>query len=125
MHGNRIFASTADKLAQAGSTLHGLSKTESYLHTPRPKDGKQAEDIEFPPTPTAEVWNARMVEMTVAAIQPSDDPRTWAGITHQLRWANTQYDAGTTLPMPLHFASLAEEYVLGTQGRQQSENEHG
>lgn len=55
-----------------------------------------------------------MVEMTVAALQPDDDPRAWAGVAHQRRWANTQYDDGTTLPMPLHLASLAEEYVLGT-----------
>jgi len=65
----------------------------------------------------AEVWNARMVEMTVAAIQPGDDPRAWAGVAHQLRWANLQYDDGTTLPMPLHLATLAEEYVLAPNTR--------
>ncbi|MEG3635201.1 pPIWI_RE module domain-containing protein [Micromonospora palythoicola] len=117
MHGDRVFASTADKPAQAGQTLHGLSKADSYTFTPRPRDGEEAKEVTIPPAPAAEVWNARMVEMTVAAIQPGDDPRAWVGIAHQLRWANLQYDDGTTLPMPLHLAQLAEEYVLGTQTR--------
>ncbi len=113
MHGNRVFASTADKPVQAGNSMAGLSKVDSHTFTPRPKDGETPAEVTRPPAPTAEVWNARMVEMTVAAVQPGDRPEAWAGLAHQLRWANMQYDDATTLPMPLHLASLADEYVLG------------
>ncbi|WP_086661853.1 pPIWI_RE module domain-containing protein [Lentzea kentuckyensis] len=119
MHGDRVFASTTDKPVQASSTLHGLSKVDGHTFTPRAKDGEEPTEVTIPPTPTADVWNARMVEMTVAAVQPGDDPQAWAGIAHQLRWANLQYDDGTALPMPLHLARLAEEYVLGTQTQEE------
>ncbi|MFI1996300.1 pPIWI_RE module domain-containing protein [Actinoplanes sp. NPDC020271] len=123
MHGDRVFASTTDKPAQASSARHTVSKADSTTFTPRPRNGEQPETVEVPPLPGAEVWNARMIEMTVAAIQPGDDPRVWAGIAHQLRWANLQYDDGTSLPMPLHLASLAAEYVLGTQTHHESSPE--
>ncbi|WP_280339722.1 pPIWI_RE module domain-containing protein [Nocardia neocaledoniensis] len=114
MHGTRVFASTADKPVQAQKAMTTLSKVDGHTYTPRATGDETPAEVTRPPAPTAEVWNPRMVEMTVAALQPGDTPETWAGITHQLRWANIQYDDGTTLPMPLHLARLAEEYVLGT-----------
>lgn len=114
VNGNRVFASTTDKPTVAHKARHNLSKVDSYTFTPRrkPEDTHEPGPVTLPPTPSAEVWNSRMLEITVAGVQDGDDPRDWATIAHQLRWAHPHYDDGTILPMPLHLAQLAGHYVL-------------
>jgi hypothetical protein len=53
------------------------------------------------------VWNARPVELTVAAIDPErDDPDAWAALAHQMRWVASHHGDPLTLPQgPLHIAT--------------------
>jgi hypothetical protein len=45
--------------------------------------------------------------------EDGDDPRAFASLTHILR-QSPDYTQATALPLPLHLAGLAQEYVLPT-----------
>jgi hypothetical protein len=55
-----------------------------------------------------------MAELTVAALQPGDDPWVWAAIAHELRMSAQHFTDATVLPLPLHLAKKMEEYVYLT-----------
>jgi hypothetical protein len=58
------------------------------------------------------VWNARPVELTVAAIDPErDDPDAWAALAHQMRWVASHHGGPLTLPLASARRHLGE-YVL-------------
>ncbi|BAJ31842.1 MULTISPECIES: DUF3962 domain-containing protein [Kitasatospora] len=56
-------------------------------------------------------WNPGLLELAVVGCQPGDDPELWAALTHQLR-RTPDYRSYLALPLPLHLAKLAGEYVL-------------
>lgn len=100
--GERVFLSTAGKPGTAGGAIKGISKIVPYLSEYELKN----------PSPKARVWNARALEITVAALQPGDEPSQWAALTHDLRWATTHFDGATTLPWPLDVANQLSEYIM-------------
>lgn len=61
--------------------------------------------------PNYSVWNPRLLELTMVALQPNDDPALYASVVHQLRRMSLQFNDTTTLPLPLHLADKLEEYV--------------
>jgi hypothetical protein len=81
---DRVFASTYSKPAQFKKT----AVTASILERP-----------------TMAAWNPVLYELTVAAMQPGDDPAELATYAHSLRLAAVQYDDATALPLPLHWRS--------------------
>jgi hypothetical protein len=109
--GNRVFASTTDVPASAGATKRTALK---ILTGP-----------DWTRSPGKAMWNPRYVEITVAgclsesALAASgradvapDDPADWAALAHQLRLVDDYVPLSQ--PAALHWASLAEEYVLPT-----------
>src|SRR5690606_8090150 len=61
-------------------------------------------------------WNPGLVEIAVLGCHPGDGdvPEALALAVHQLRQAPDLPDA-LSLPLPLHLAGLAQEYVLPTR----------
>ncbi len=61
-------------------------------------------------------WNSGLVELAVLGCHPGDgdEPEALAPAVHQLRQATDLPDA-LSLPLPLHLAGLAQEYVLPTR----------
>jgi hypothetical protein len=61
-------------------------------------------------------WNPSLVEFAVLGCHPDDgdSPEALALAAHQLRQAPDLPDA-LSLPLPLHLAGLAQEYVLPTR----------
>lgn len=109
---NRVFASTADVPASAGSVKRGLLKL--------------VPSTDWPHAPSTPAWNPQYLEITVvgclseAALAasgrddlPPDKPAAWAALTHQLRFVDDYVPLSR--PLPLHLAKLVEEYVLPTE----------
>lgn len=67
-------------------------------------------------------WNPGLVEIAVLGChrEDGDDPEALALAVHQLRQAPDLPDA-LSLPLPLHLAGLAQEYVLPTRGEAEAE----
>lgn len=84
--GERVFASLQERPAQVKDV-----RADAPLH--------------------ARAWNQRVVEITAAALQPGDEPLRWAFYVHHLRLACAFWDSATILPLPLHLAKKAHEYV--------------
>ena len=84
-----------------------LDKHRSILES-RPGKG----DTVYGPSIGDYNHNNALCEITMACIQPGDDPKTWADFAHRLRVASTHHDGGTALPLPLHLAMKMGEYVL-------------
>ncbi|MWA07251.1 DUF3893 domain-containing protein [Actinomadura sp. LD22] len=55
--------------------------------------------------------NNNPIEIVTAFVQPGDDRRAWAAYTQALRRAALHTDIASTLPLPLHLPSLADEYL--------------
>lgn len=89
--GERRYASTYGKSAQ----FKNITKNDSIITRPN-----------------APAWNPAMYELTVAAVQKDDNILDIAATVHLLRDMSVQYDDATRLPLPLHLASLTEEYML-------------
>jgi len=77
----------------------------------------------FPPPPQAagiprdaplemQSWNPSLVEIVPVVLQPGDHPVEWAAYVHELRRALPHYTEAAVLPLPLHLAALAAEYVM-------------
>ncbi|MEU8004228.1 DUF3962 domain-containing protein [Catellatospora sp. NPDC049111] len=103
----RVFYSTTAK----ASTFRD-SAVEADRLAPRPRRlginrGQPTIDAQIP------AWNPALVELAVLACQTHDSPEAFALAAHQLRQAPDYLDALLT-PLPLHMASLAQEYVLPT-----------
>jgi len=103
LDGDRIFLSTGDKPPTAIRASRYASKITTFLNR---------KGILRNPSPRAMVWNARALELTVAALQAGDEPKDWAALAHELRWAASHYDHATIRPWPLEVARHIGEYVL-------------
>lgn len=57
-------------------------------------------------------WNPNPLEIMPAFLQDHDEPEDWASYTHLLRRAHLHTTIATQMPLPLHLASLADEYLL-------------
>ena len=88
----RVFGSVVPKPVQ----WSGLSKAMSRWDQAKSKDAH----------------NPRLLELTLAVLQPHDDPESWAALAHHLRDASAHYRSETALPFPLHLAMKIGEYVL-------------
>ncbi|MEV0419152.1 pPIWI_RE module domain-containing protein [Streptosporangium canum] len=109
----RVFYSTTDKAA-----TFRASAVEADKLAPRPlrmgkRRGELTIDTEIP------AWNPALMEITVLGCHPAssgeggDSPEALALAVHQLRQAPDYLDS-LSLPLPLHLAALAQEYVLPT-----------
>ncbi len=58
------------------------------------------------------VWNARALELSVAAIQPGGTVQDWAALAHDLRWATSHYECVASLPWPLTVAKQLAQYIM-------------
>ncbi|NBE94094.1 DUF3893 domain-containing protein [Nonomuraea sp. KC401] len=56
--------------------------------------------------------NPNPIEIVTAFLQPGDDHWAWATYTQALRRAALHTDIASTLPLPLHLPSLADEYLI-------------
>jgi hypothetical protein len=64
--------------------------------------------------PGMQGWNPTLLELVFPVLQDSDkDSSTrWALLTHKLRRAAFHFADDLALPLPLHLAQKAEEYVF-------------
>jgi hypothetical protein len=105
---NRVFVSTAD-------TPHTTKLPRDLRKLVPTKERRTA--------PTKSAWNPGYLELTVLSCLSAkaladaglgdvqaDDPVEWATLTHQLRF-HADYSP-LALPLPLHLAKLAAQYVL-------------
>ncbi|MYR04453.1 MULTISPECIES: pPIWI_RE module domain-containing protein [unclassified Streptomyces] len=110
---HRVFGSTSEKAGPGSGVSVKASRwaLRSYAHGEKTgitiDTGKLA-------------WNPAFLEITVAASGPEDDPELWAALTHRLRQSPGR-DPLLALPLPLHLARKASEYVLPTTQDQPSE----
>lgn len=106
---HRVFVSTVGKPPTAGTVRRDLRKL--------------VPDEAWPHGPAATAWNPQALELTVlcclseAALAADgrtdttpDQPAVVAAAVHQLRFHDEYHPL--SLPLPLHLAKLAEEYVL-------------
>ncbi len=78
-------------------------------HTKTDKEGNVKN---ISPNPTVAAWNPSIVEMTVSC-PSSDEALMCAAIADELRHGMaSHFNHPTVYPIPLHLASLIEEYVL-------------
>ncbi|WP_239405660.1 pPIWI_RE module domain-containing protein [Frankia sp. Cj3] len=105
----RVFYSTTEKASTFKSSAVEADKLAPRPLRAGPRRGQPTIDTGIP------AWNPTLVEITVLGCHPDerDDPHTLALAAHQLRQAPDYLDA-LSLPLPLHLAGLAQEYVLPT-----------
>ena len=102
-----VFASIQEKPPTTQNLSKELSKGMS-----RAKMDKEGNIKNMAPNPTVAAWNPSIVEMTVSCAQ-SDEALMCAAIADELRHSMaSHYNHPTVYPIPLHLASLIEEYVL-------------
>ncbi|TLS47331.1 DUF3893 domain-containing protein [Streptomyces montanus] len=102
----RVFWSTTPKARTAKLSV-AADKLAPRVNT----KGKLTIDTDKP------AWNPGLVELAVLGCHPDDgdSPEALALAVHQLRQAPDLPDP-LSLPLPLHLAGLAQEYVLPTRG---------
>ncbi|GGZ14329.1 hypothetical protein GCM10010387_03040 [Streptomyces inusitatus] len=110
---NRVFSSTSEK-AGPGTSLSVMASRWAFR--PYTKDGKTGFTIDT----DKPAWNPGLLEITVAGCRPDDDPELWAALTHRLRQSPGRAPL-LALPLPLHLARKAAEYVLPTTQDQLAE----
>lgn len=100
-------AVTADKLAPR-PIAQGKRKGEPTIDTGQP------------------AWMPGLLEIAVLGCHPEDgdDSSAFALLTHVLRQPS-DYDQALALPLPLHLAGLAQEYVLPTPKGNEAEESDG
>jgi hypothetical protein len=104
--GNRVFGSTGDKTGP-GMNLSVMASRWSLRRYVR--DGTEGTTID-----TGRLaWNPALLEITVVGCRSDDDPELWATLTHRLRRSSGRAPM-LALPLPLHLARKAAEYVLPT-----------
>lgn len=108
---SHVFTTTQDKPPTTQNLSKDLSKG-IY----RVKVDKNGKIKEVAPNPTVAAWNPGIAEMTISG-SSSDEALMWAAITNELRHGMaSHYSHPTVYPIPLHLASLMEEYVLPLEG---------
>ncbi|MBX9386926.1 pPIWI_RE module domain-containing protein [Streptomonospora nanhaiensis] len=111
----RLFYSTT---AKPDTAKHAAVEADKLAQRPMrsgPRAGQLTVDTEQP------AWNPGLMEIAVlgchprgtASDEPGDDPEAFATVVHQLRQA-PDYRGALALPLPLHLAAQAQEYVLPT-----------
>ncbi len=103
-----IFASVQEKPPSAMNLSKELSKI-----LPRTKADKKTQTAKvYQPRPDVAAWNAGIGEMTVACADPGE-AFMCAVVANELRHHfASHFGSPTILPLPLHLASLLQEYVL-------------
>ncbi|AXI78774.1 pPIWI_RE module domain-containing protein [Peterkaempfera bronchialis] len=101
---NRVFSSTSPKSSSATKSSVMASR---WSFRPYTRDGKTGMTIDT----DKPAWNPALLEVAVVGCQPGDDPEAWAVLAHQLRMTPDYRDM-LALPLPLHLARKAQEYVL-------------
>jgi pPIWI_RE module N-terminal domain/RNaseH domain of pPIWI_RE/MID domain of pPIWI_RE len=111
-----VFASIQDK----PPTVRNLSK-ELSKGISRSKMDKEGNLKNVPPNPTVAAWNPGIVEMTISCTD-SKEALMCATIADELRQSMaSHYNHPTVYPIPLHLASLIEEYVLPLEGIEEND----
>ncbi|MCC8245474.1 pPIWI_RE module domain-containing protein [Saccharothrix luteola] len=92
------------------------SITEVPIQGAKPNQAVKYRDGAASSGVTVAGWNPEIRELTVLASRMTttgepEDPRIWAALAHQLRYADDYVPLA--VPLALHLAKLAEEYVVG------------
>jgi len=105
----RVFYSTTEKAATFKASAVQADKLAGRPIRSGPRKGQLTIDTGVP------AWNPGLVEIAVLGchVDRGDDPHALALAVHQLRQAPDYLDA-LSLPLPLHLAGRAQEYVLPT-----------
>jgi len=75
-------------------------------------DKRTQEEKVYKPIPNVRAWNPGICEMTVSCANPND-ALMCAAVTNELRYHfASHFRSPTVYPIPLHLASLLDEYVL-------------
>lgn len=106
---DRVFYSTTEKAGTFKASAVEADKLAPRPLRAGPRKGMPTVDTGVP------AWNPTLVEIVVQGCHPDqgDDPEALAFAVHQQRQAPDYTDA-LRLPLPLHLARLAQEYVLPT-----------
>ncbi|MFJ9369835.1 pPIWI_RE module domain-containing protein [Nocardia sp. NPDC101769] len=104
----RVFYSTTEKASQFKASAVSADRLSLRKLTRGKNIDQLTTDADKP------AWNPSLVEITVAGCHHHDNPEAFALAMHQLRQAPDYLDA-LSLPLPLHLAELAQEYVLPTE----------
>ncbi|MFF1416126.1 pPIWI_RE module domain-containing protein [Streptomyces sp. NPDC058280] len=110
---NRVFGSTGEKAGPGTNVSVMASRWAFRTYT---RDGKRGTTIDTDKL----AWNPGLLEITVAGCRTDDDPELWAALTHRLRQSPGRAPL-LALPLPLHLARKATEYVLPTTRDQSAE----
>ncbi|MGW2598897.1 pPIWI_RE module domain-containing protein [Streptomyces klenkii] len=110
---HRVFGSTGEKAGPGTKVSVKASRWALRVYTRSEKRGTTIDTDKL-------AWNPSLLEITVAACQHEDDPELWAALTHRLRQSPGRAPL-LALPLPLHLARKAAEYVLPTTQGQPSE----
>ncbi|MEW2163469.1 DUF3962 domain-containing protein [Streptomyces sp. NPDC007084] len=110
---NRVFSSTGEKAGPGTKVSVMASRWAFRSYTRAGKTGSTI-DTDRP------AWNPGLLEITIAGCLPGDDPELWAALTHRLRQSPGRAPL-LALPLPLHLARKAAEYVLPTTRDQSAE----
>ncbi len=105
--GGRVFWSTTPKAHQFRTSAVEADKLAPRPLRAGPRKGEPTVDTHIP------AWNPDLVELAVLGCHPADgdDPEALALAVHQMR-RPPDYPEALSLPLPLHLAGLAQEYVL-------------
>jgi len=106
------------ELEQISVATEGLFNTDSneriFLSIGEKSNTMPKEKLDFSKLDKPQLhWsNPAILELAVACIQPGDDPRHWAVLTHELRRMALQYKDTLARPIVLHLAAQMADYVL-------------
>ncbi|GAA1898120.1 pPIWI_RE module domain-containing protein [Actinomadura bangladeshensis] len=105
--GGRVFWSTTPKPVQFQSSAVVADKLGGRRLTQGPRAGELTVDTDKP------AWNPSLVELAVLGCHEADGdvPEALALVVHHLRQP-ADYPEALSLPLPLHLAGLAQQYVL-------------
>lgn len=116
--GQRVFASTYGRPKQ-----FKISSEQSKNQAFQVLNPKTRQIVSKPADPSAYSWNPAIIEVTVAAMQKGDDPARLASVPHMLRAQAVHFDEALALPLPLHLAKLAQEYVIPIEYEREDDGE--
>lgn len=105
-------ATGEDDMSFASGLFHAGTRAFHSI-TGKPKQQKKlSRNASKARTPNKQAWNARIVELIVACMQPRDEDWHIAQLVHRLRETAGHFDEPITLPLPLHLLEKAKEYAL-------------
>ncbi|MGW3074004.1 RNaseH domain-containing protein [Kitasatospora sp. NPDC001132] len=118
--GARVFNSTTAKPVTARHSAVTADKLSTRPILQGKRKGEPTIDTD------QNAWLRGLLEIVVLGCheEAGDDPRAFALLTHLLR-QSPDYTQATALPLPLHLAALAQEYVLPTPKSGDAADEEG